>query len=161
MPTQELTLRLAQPGDAVAVARMSQTLVERGLGWSWTPARVARQIHCRDTLVLLALHGGRLAGFAIMRFGEWDAHLLLLAVSPRCRRAGVGRRLVAWLERSARTAGVLRIHLEVRAVNRGGRAFYAALGYVETGLLRGYYGGREDAVRMLHDLRATAPEDGS
>ena len=153
MPIEELTLRLAHPRDAEAIARMSRTLVEHGLGWSWTPPRIIRQIRCRDTLVLLALHGRRIAGFAIMRFADWDAHLLLLAVDPRSRRSGVGRRLVGWLERSAVTAGILRVHLEVRAVNRGARAFYGALGYVETGRLRGYYRGREDAVRMLRDLR--------
>ncbi len=154
MTAATFTLRLARPADANLIAGMSRAFIEDGLRWTWRPARVARQIEHRETVVLVALDGRRLAGFAIMTYGDAQAHLNLLAVDPAFRLRGLGRRMMAWLERTARTAGVFEVILEVRAQNLGGRCFYKALGYRETALLRGYYQGAEDAVRMRRDLRA-------
>jgi GNAT superfamily N-acetyltransferase len=61
-------------------------------------------------------------GFAIMEFLEEEAHLNLLAVDPSYRRAGLGRRLVRWLEESCTVAGSFVVYLEVRASNPGARA---------------------------------------
>ena len=44
------------------------------------------------------------------------------------------------------------IMLEVRASARDARAFYGGFGYREVERIRGYYQGREDAVRMVADL---------
>ena len=151
MSTHHLTL--ARRDDAEVIARMSRCLIEGGLPWAWTSRRVARHIDGSDSLVLLAKRRTALIGFGIMFFGEHRAHLNLLAVDPVCRRTGVGSDLVAWLEKSARTAGTFFVDLEVRAENNGARDFYSRLGYRERGRVRGYYYGREAAVRMTHDLR--------
>lgn len=156
MAADDVTLKLARAADAEAIARMSRDLIEQGLGWRWTAAHVARQIRCPDTLVLTARSSDRLLGFAIMHYGFEEAHLLLLAVRPQNRRQGIGRRLVAWLEKSARVAGVATVYLEVRAVNRAARAFYESLGYETVRRLPGYYSGRETALRMAHSLRVSS-----
>jgi len=113
--TEHVELGLARLSDAKRIATMSRELIEHGLGWSWTPDRVANHIRGPDTVVLAAKALGGLVGFAIMYFGEEDAHLNLLAVSPLHRRTGIGRRLMRWLERSAGFAGICAIHVEVRA----------------------------------------------
>lgn len=149
------TLVLARPIDAVPIALMSRRLVEAGLpSWSWTARRVARQVHDPESVVLVARRGDELTGFAIMGFGEEAAHLNLLAVEPRCRRTGLGSRLVRWLEASAMVAGTFEVSLEVRAGNAAARRFYRRLGYIEADVLPGYYERLEDAVRMTRDLRA-------
>lgn len=150
----ELTIRLARKRDAGVIARMSRDQVERGLGWSWRSRRVARAIQDPETCVIVAIDSARraLAGFAIMKFSADAAHLHLLAVAPAHRRQGVGRALLGWLEASARTAGVTSLHLEVRASNVGARAFYASLGFHEAATVRGYYRGREHAVKMVRAL---------
>ena len=89
-----------------------------------------------------------------MHFGDEDAHLNLLAVSPLQRHTGIGRRLVLWLERSAGFAGICAIHVEVRASNMSAQSFYRSLGYRPVGLWPGYYCGREAAVRMLRTQRS-------
>jgi len=148
------TLIPARPVDAVAIALMSRRLVEAGLpSWSWTARRVARHIHDPESVVLVARRADELAGFAIMGFGEEAVHLNLLAVEPRFRRAGLGRRMVRWLEESALVAGTFEVSLEVRASNAIARQFYRALGYSEADVLPGYYERLEDAVRMTRDLR--------
>lgn len=150
--SRNLTLRLAAPADAAPIAAMSRDLVEAGLPWSWTPGRVARNLRQRDTLVLTARDGGHVAGFAIMQFGEERAHLSLLAVRPDYQRRGVATRLLEWLTESALTAGIARIHLELREANLDARRFYLRQGFAETVRIPGYYRGMETAVRMLREI---------
>jgi ribosomal protein S18 acetylase RimI-like enzyme len=105
----------------------------------------------------VACDRGRIAGFAIMEFGDERAHLVLLAVRPAQRRMGIGRRLVDWLLESARTAGIASLHLELRSGNEAARGFYRAMGFDETLVVPGYYRGRESALRMIRVLRSTSP----
>ena len=143
--------------DAQIIAEMSRRLVEVGLPWTWTPARVARHIHHPDSMVITARTvsgtSPALAAFAIMHFGDDIAHLNLLAVDTRWQRRGLGRRLVQWLEMSAITAGTFTLCLEVRARNPVAQLFYRELGFDETGRVPRYYSGREDAIRLSRDLR--------
>jgi ribosomal-protein-alanine N-acetyltransferase len=150
-------VRLAAPRDAQAIALMSRDLVETGLGWKYDAARVLRAIREPETLAPVACERGRIAGFALMEFGEERAHLVLLAVRPAERRRGIGRLLVEWLVESARVAGIASLHLELRAGNEAARGFYRALGFDETLVVPGYYGGREAALRMIRVLRAAGP----
>ena len=147
-----IQLAPARRDDAARLAAMSRRLIESGLDPCWTADRVERQLRNHDSVVLTARLSGHIAGFAIMQYGDDAAHLNLLAVELGHRRRGVGRQLVAWLEDTARVAGTFAIRLEVRATNSGARAFYSALGYRETGWVRGYYQGVEDAVRFARDL---------
>ena len=149
--------RLATGADALPIARMSRDLIEQGLGWSWTPVRVARSIADRASNVVVAVRDARRLGFAIMKYHDEEAHLLLLAVRPEYSRQGIGAALVAWLETTARVAGVGQIYLEARAANRPARSFYKRLGYGEIQLLPGYYQGVEASVRMAKDLWLEQP----
>jgi ribosomal protein S18 acetylase RimI-like enzyme len=143
----------ARMSDAPVIAAMSRRLIEEGLAPTWPAERVLRHIRHAESVVLTAKSGGVLLGFAIMQFGDDSAHLNLLAVEPDDRRRGVGRRLLAWLEESAITAGTFLIQLELRAANESALRFYEALGYHEVGRVPGYYQRVEDAVRMQRDLR--------
>ncbi len=137
---------------------MSRRLIEAGLEPCWTAERIERQLRNPDSVVLTARAAVELAGFAIMQFGDEAAHLNLLAVQPAYRRLGVGRQLVGWLEDTARVAGTFAIRLEVRSGNDAARAFYSALGYRESGFVRGYYQGVEDAIRLTRDLAVARSE---
>jgi ribosomal-protein-alanine N-acetyltransferase len=157
MTAHAITVRLAQPRDAHAIALMSRDLVESGLGWKYDAARVLRAMRDPDTLAPVACDRGRIAGFALMEFGEERAHLVLLAVRPVHRRLGIGRRLLDWLLESARTAGIASLHLELRSGNEAAQRFYRAMGFDETIVVPGYYRGREAALRMIRVLRAPGP----
>lgn len=152
-------LKLARPTDATRIALISRASIEYGLPWSWDPARVARQIENPDTVVVTAWIEQLLIGFAIMYFRDESAHLNLLAVDSVYRHLGIGRRLVEWLEESARVAGTFVISLEVRARNRGARMFYRKLGYSEIVRIPRYYCGREAAIRMTCDLHCSRLTD--
>lgn len=152
-------LALARLADVDQIARMSRDLIEDGLQWTWTPRRVAASVRRRDALVVVARAGERIAGFAIMRYGDDDAHLDLLAVDRDYRQRGFGRRLMEWLEKPALVAGMTAVFLEVRESNRGARAFYERLGYRTLGRVAAYYQGRESAIRMGSELGVASPLD--
>jgi ribosomal-protein-alanine N-acetyltransferase len=158
------TLGLARAADAREIAEMSRDLIEQGLSWSWTPARVQHFITAAESSVVVARRerrgefwregprDGHIAAFAIMHFGNDVAHLNLLAVAPQYRRQGLGRQLLNWLTATAIEAGVFRINLELRTNNGGARAFYESLGFDQLGVVQGYYQGREAALRMSRRL---------
>jgi len=153
MPTHAIHLRLARAPDARAIAAMSRDLIELGLGWKYDAAKVARLIAEREVVTLVAMDRLGLVGFAILQFGDERAHLVLLAVRPRCQRHGVARRMMQWLFASARVAGMADISLELRAGNQAAREFYRAMGFADAGLVNHYYREHEPALRMLHILR--------
>ena len=151
--SEGFTFGLAKLADAAQIASMSRDLIEAGLQWSWVPERVAKQIRDPDTVVVVARDRGSVIGFAIMQFFAEHAHLNLLGVAEPYQLLGVGRRLIEWLEKSARVAGVFAVRLEVRVTNRNARAFYRKLGYREVSRLDRYYCNRETGMRMTRDLR--------
>jgi len=153
MNCRHIVLEFCRRDETAALARMSRDLIETGLGWSYRPERVARFLADPDAVTLVARVGSRVAGFAVMSFGDERAHLVLLAVVPEYRRHGIARRLVGWLVDSALTAGMASIHVELRADNDGAYAFYRALGFGEICRIPGYYRGRETALRMVRLLR--------
>jgi len=164
------TLELAENADACDIAQMSRDLIEEGLNWSWTPARVQHFISGADSSVIVARRERRqvrpsgaprsgpprIAAFAIMHYGDEVAHLNLLAVAPEHRRHGLGRQLVDWLAATAIEAGIFRINLELRTQNHEARDFYERLGFKQLGIVPGYYQGREAALRMARRLGVTA-----
>ncbi|HEY5758109.1 MAG TPA: GNAT family N-acetyltransferase [Steroidobacter sp.] len=149
-----ITISPARMGDAPAIAHLSRDLIEAELPWSWTPRRVASLMRQRESAAIIARDQNRLAGFILAQYGDESAHIALLGVANEYRRQGLGRRLVRWVEETAVVAGLFVVRLEVRAVKREARHFYARLGYRETDRVDGYYSGLEDAIKMSRDLRA-------
>jgi len=52
--SQLSTLALARASDAREIAEMSRDLIEEGLTWSWTPARVQHFIMGAESSVVVA-----------------------------------------------------------------------------------------------------------
>ncbi len=150
----EYEITLAQTSDAQAISELSRDAIEYGLSWNWTQRRVLRCIRDASTNVAVLRSGGELLGFAIMRYGDDDAHIPLFAVRAAQRRSGLGSALLGWLEATAAVAGLRAIKLEARAGNSAAKSFYAHHGFLEAGKSAGYYEGVEDAVRMIKELRA-------
>lgn len=87
-----------------------------------------------------------------MEFHELHGYLSLLAIRGHYRRKGIARQLLSWLEDSSRVAGLSYISLEVREGNAGAIKFYEQAGYETQVVKHGYYEGRENALRMSHQL---------
>jgi putative acetyltransferase len=130
-------LRRGTPGDAAAVAAVMRASI-RGLArGSYRPRQLARWsslpplYHAWAMTVggetyLLAERAGRLVGYAALRAGEVTAVFVL----PSAARDGVGRLLLARVERTARRRGVRA--LKALAAT-GAVGFYARCGYHPAG----------------------------
>ncbi|WP_436533837.1 GNAT family N-acetyltransferase [Actinoplanes sp. HUAS TT8] len=77
---------------------------------------------------------GHLVGMGGFRpGGDGRAEVLRVRVHPATRRRGVGRALMAELERRAVAAGLRALHLDTATNQPEAMAFYEALGFVEVG----------------------------
>ncbi len=157
MKAEQQLIELATGADVRVIADLSRDVIEQGLGWSWTAPRVLKALRDDATNVIVARRHqrvGDVAGFAIMKYGDDAAHIVLFAVDEAHRRSGIGTALMAWLETTARTAGINTIALEARSGNAEARAFYKQVGFNEIGVRVSYYRGVEDAVRFEKSLIA-------
>lgn len=145
-------IELASSEDAAQIAELSRVTIEQGLPWRWTAERVRACIRDRTVNTVVARLSERVIGFAIMKYGDDEAAVLLFGVDPAHRRRRVGSELLEWLEVTARTAGIRAIRLEARQDNRVAAAFYRHHGFEEIGVVHGYYQGLEDAIRYLKRL---------
>jgi len=97
-------------------------------------------------------HAGRAVGFVIgdrrrlQKLG-WVASI---GVHPEYQRRGLGAMLLAACERAL---GTPRVRLTLRPSNQGARRLYEIAGYVEVGVLQGYYHDGEDGLMMERVVR--------
>lgn len=147
------TIEFASLADAKEIATLSREYIEYDLGWDYTPEKISQLILHPAKNVVVAREENQLVGFGIMTYREEEANLDLLGVKVRYRYLGIGRQIVAWLEKVAITAGIFRIDIQVRQINTGAIKFYRKLGYRVVAQQRGYYRGLETAVFMSKDIR--------
>ena len=100
--------------------------------------------------------GGGIAGYTVMAIAAGEAHLLNLSVAAPWQRRGIGREILGFVLQLARDYGAKQVLLEVRPSNIAALALYAAGGFSEIGVRRGYYPageGREDAIVLELQLK--------
>lgn len=90
---------------------------------------IDRKQGVQPELFLVAIHRGRLVGTVLGGYDGFRGWAYHLAVHPEHRHRGFGRRLVESLEQRLRELGCAKLNLQIRAGNRGVRAFYERLGY--------------------------------
>ena len=145
---ERLSIRLAVPKDAEAIALESMAEIEHNQNWRWDPRRVARAISDPDTNVAVALESGGMVAFGVMHYTEESAHLQLFGVREDARRRGIGSALLQWLEHVARVAGVTRLKVEARGDNVPALAFYRKHGYSEYEAVPNMYENGEAGIRL-------------
>jgi ribosomal-protein-alanine N-acetyltransferase len=99
---------------------------------------------------------GIVRAYGIMQVGAGESHILNLCVRTSYRSQGLGRALLGHLIEVAREHRADTALLEVRPTNRAALGLYAAMGFNEVGVRRGYYpgrNGREDALILALGLQ--------
>ncbi|OJX34014.1 MAG: ribosomal-protein-alanine N-acetyltransferase [Burkholderiales bacterium 68-12] len=100
--------------------------------------------------------GDSVLGYFVAMAGVDEAHLLNLTVAPAFQRQGWAQVLLDALALWARGLGLQWLWLEVRVGNERARQVYAAHGFQQVGVRKGYYplaaGAREDAIVMSRAL---------
>ena len=100
---------------------------------------------------------GTAVGYGGFSLAADEAEILTVAVSPVCRRSGIGRALTERMLADAALCGASAMYLEVRSSNTPARALYVSLGFEEIGVRCRYYRNpTEDAVLMKRALVPSA-----
>jgi ribosomal protein S18 acetylase RimI-like enzyme len=101
---------------------------------------------CNSISLVAKVNGGKVVGFVILQL-ETDetgqmvfGHIVTLNVAVVFRRMGVAQKLLLGCEVFLKLQGVFECRLEVRQDNYVALELYRQMGYVETALLKKYYG---------------------
>ena len=90
---------------------------------------IQRKLKVQRGLFLVAVEGGKIIGSVM---GGYEGHrgwINYLAVAPAHQKSGIGRKLMAEVEKKLRKLGCPKINLQVRKENKKVRAFYERIGY--------------------------------
>ena len=144
-------IREMAPSDAPA----TEAVLAASSGASQWSAREILQLAQGGTRIWVAEEAGEIVGVSAARTVADEVEVLTLGVAPSWRRKGLARSLMTAALAEAGQAGARQVFLEVRESNQGARAFYATLGFSETGRRRAYYRDpAEDALVLSRPVPA-------
>ena len=115
---------------------------------AWSRDSIAAELDKSTAYCAVAVDDDRVVGYIAFENIVGEGSITELAVDPKHRRRGVGRKLVELMLTSVE--GVKTVCLEVRASNEPAIALYKAMGFRAISTRRGYYDKpKEDAVIMV------------
>ena len=107
---------------------------------------------CEATVLVSRDRGGDLLGYVVAsldrRGGAATFWIVTLAVLPRARRQGLGRRLLAKVTARGRKQGASRMRMQVGVRNLPARRLYESCGFEVVRRLPDYYGHARHAYLM-------------
>lgn len=138
-------IRLMEPRDLDEVLEVEKSCFKS----PWTRCMFEDELYNSNAYYYVIEVDGEIAGYA----GFWkiidEAHITNIAVHCDHRRRGYGRMLVNTLLEKAKELGIIAVTLEVRVSNSAAISLYESLGFVSSGVRRGYYSdNNEDALIM-------------
>ena len=141
-------VRPLRPSDLDAMER-----IERGAyATPWSRSMFAGEIAKPNGVCLGAFQGADMLGYLIVAKYVDAWHVMNVAVGARFRGRGIARALLERLFEETAGDAERGYTLEVRVSNDTAIHLYTSLGFVETGVRRGYYtDNREDALIMWRD----------
>lgn len=105
-------------------------------------------------IFLVAERDGQAVGYVGCQTVLDEGYITNVAVSPDCRRQGIGRALIEELAQRARAQGLFFVTLEARASNAPAIALYEGAGFDRVGMRKNFYTApSEDAVLMTLFLK--------
>ncbi|HET9917374.1 MAG TPA: ribosomal protein S18-alanine N-acetyltransferase [Candidatus Binatia bacterium] len=123
--------------------------------YPWSSGFFLQELQVTCARSILAELDSRICGYVLFWLlpGSIDVHNL--AIAPEFRRLGIARMLMRQVMAAAGSQSATRVTLEVRQSNEAAKKLYASLGFVQTGLRKGYYSDDgEDAFTMALELEA-------
>ena len=105
-------------------------------------------------IFLVAERDGQAVGYVGCQTVLDEGYITNVAVSPDCRRQGIGCALIEELAQRARAQGLSFVTLEARASNASAIALYEGAGFDRVGMRKNFYTApSEDAVLMTLFLK--------
>lgn len=119
----------------------------------WSAQSLAEELDNPLAHFLVAVAGGKTAGYIGAQEIAGECYITNLAVFPEYRRLGIAQALLAAAQNGAIERGCRFITLEVRPSNRPAVALYSKNGFTAAGERRGFYQNPdEDALIMTKYL---------
>lgn len=140
-----MTVRLAAPVDAVALARLHGASFEDG----WSEADFRTWLARAESFAAICPRERDAVAFGLALSAGDDAELLTIAVAEQQRRTGLGRIILGALDAEAKKRGLTRWVLEVARNNASAIGLYKSAGFVEIGVRTAYYRTKEGRVDAL------------
>jgi len=128
-PAHARVRRYRDGDESDVIALWERTGINRP--WLDLRAEISEKRRRDRSLFLVAVDGVRLVGTVMGAYDGRRGWVYHLAVEPAYHGAGIGRRLMAELERKMAALGVSKINLQVRVDNASVIGFYERLGYVD------------------------------
>ena len=121
--------------------------------YPWSPRFFLQELQVDCARSLLAEVNGRIVGYILFWLLADEIDIHNVAVHSEFRRRGIGRLLIEQVVLEARRRGSTRVTLEVRRSNLAAQKLYESIGFIPTGVRKGYYSDDgEDALAMALKL---------
>lgn len=134
-----ITVSRGMASDVDVIMPVMDRAFDPAFGESWNAAQCAGMLSLPGTQLYLArTQDGEVRGFALTRSVAQESELLLLAVCPKLRRAGIARALLNDVIADATESDTQRLFLEVREGNSAIH-FYKSVGFLQIGRRNRYY----------------------
>ncbi|ETA79225.1 ribosomal protein S18-alanine N-acetyltransferase [Youngiibacter fragilis] len=124
---------------------------------SWSREDLLKEVYSDNSLNLVALEDGKVAGYINIWYVYDEADVINVAVREDSRKRGIGRKLMLEAIVRLMDKGITDIYLEVRVSNLPAQSLYRALGFNAIGVRRKYYSNGEDAYNMHLEIKAQKP----
>jgi ribosomal protein S18 acetylase RimI-like enzyme len=124
-----MTVRPFEESDSEAVAALWRDVFPDAPPWNDPRRDIERKLAIQRELFLVACESDRVVGTAMAGYDGHRGWVYYVAVSPDCRRRGIGAALMRSVEDALAERGCPKLNLQVRSSNRGVVDFYGRLGY--------------------------------
>jgi ribosomal-protein-alanine N-acetyltransferase len=142
---QAIGVRHAGPGDAAFIEELATQAFA-----DFTPnagPTTSRLVAATGAETMLAVRSGERLGFVVVEHGENTSHVQAIAVLRAERGRGVGTRLMAAAEQTARRAGARRLSLTTAQANLEALELFLKRGFrIEKRMARFYRNGQDACV---------------
>jgi [ribosomal protein S18]-alanine N-acetyltransferase len=140
-------MTLADIDSVMAIERASFT-------YPWSTRFFLQELQVQCARSIVAEVDRKVVGYILFWLLPDAVDIHNLAVDSAFRRCGIGRALLQRVVRQAKDRGSIRVTLEVRRSNTGAQRLYESVGFLTTGIRKGYYSDNgEDALAMALELR--------
>jgi len=145
----QIDIKRALPSDAPDLAALHDQALPPG----WLVGDIAASCSATNRIVLKAVDGALLLGFAIFQFAADEAEILSIAVAEETRRQGVASSLMEAAIAACQEKLISCIYLEVAEGNAAALRLYEKFGFLGIAHRKNYYQGARAAPETAFIMR--------
>ncbi len=122
---------------------------------AFTKQQIAYLLTDYNAIALIAEVNNEIAGFIIVQIEISQTeygHIITINVASRCRRRGIGTKMLTEIEKHLKQRGITECFLEVQEDNNAAIKLYHKIGYQTVRKIEKYYG-KKNALYLKKSLK--------